>query len=665
MGDITVLGPTSAPFPFEFPSAVVSVKEDWEDDWVPEPRFQNVSFYTHVGSIGPGMASLPISYGQIMYQWETSFSEITPHKYRNWWVKIELATDEELVNQWVGRIVDEQRALLGSSDGQTGDQLWRAYSALYELDAIALSTSYWNEDNATPVVMDWIPPMNQRTADGRIVGNRSAEKDGTNEVFMYGGTDEWTRKEYIEYLLKMYAEQEDGPEWELTGQTDSLEKMKDVVEFRETQTVMEAIQQLITPRMGIDFVVNPTEDGFEVKVFPLQDEEVEFGDTTLAANTDVLRIQVGQTKDLIKAMVEKSSGTTHNKIRLIGERIIVVSSIYGEDLVLDADDAMQPGWDTDTLQTEYLEATGSDAWRSAANDRLRNDIKYNDVYRKYIAHEDWSRPVPIMNSDGTLPENKDIELDTAQTILRNTLNWLPLYESYDYSTEPPGALNDQIVEPEFMEPRVWFYAPTATVAGFTISGGYFPITSIATVHALANDWGVYLGCESGLILAGGHNTGQNISSYTARYDYNKFVYTLAVNADHRMTLEYDLGNDDGTVYELYVPGAELWLMAPKTAVGATTYDATNGNQLLYSKDQWIELRNDASRLAPLMAGLIARFQNDRARGSFVVEGYRPWAGLAGKILQTVEDAGDTYDIKGVITSVSWSNHRTAIKTGYR
>ena len=66
MADITILGPTSAPFPFEFPSAVVSVKETWTDTWRPEPRFQNVSFYKHVGSIGPGMASLPISYGQIM-----------------------------------------------------------------------------------------------------------------------------------------------------------------------------------------------------------------------------------------------------------------------------------------------------------------------------------------------------------------------------------------------------------------------------------------------------------------------------------------------------------------------------------------------------------------------------------------------------------------------
>ena len=664
MADTTILGPKTTPFPFEFPAAVVSVKKAWTGDWIPEPRFQNVSFYTHVGSIGPGMASLPISYGTMMYQWQTAHATVSPHKYRNWWVKIDLATDEALVTQWVGRITDEQRSLLGSSDGQTGDQLWRAYSALYELDAFAVSTSYFNQDNTTPVLMDWIPPMNGRTRDGRILGNRSETKDKTNKVFMYGGTDQWTRKQYIEYLLKMYGEQSDGPTWKLTGQLDSLDEMTDMVEFNATQTLMEMIQLLIPPRLGLDFTVDyfsdTDSDGFEIRVFPLQHKDVEFGGATLPANEDVLRIQVGQTKDLIQAQVERSSGTTHNKIRLLGERIIVATTLYGDDY----GSTLEPGWDTDTLQAEYLEATGSDSYRAAANDRFRNDLKFRDVYRKYVAVSDWVREVPIMNADGTLPEA--IVYNTYQTIIKHTLNWLPLYDGYDYSANPATPYNSTIVEPEFMTPQLWFYAPTATVAGFTITGGHFPAMHIGQVLPLENDWGFYLNTESGLIVASGHNSLQRISSYTARYDYDKFIATIAVEADHRLTLEYDLGNDDdGTVFEMKVPGAELWLLAPRTAVGATTYNISTGNKIKYSPSTWVELRNDASRLAPLMAGLIARFQNDRARGRFVLEGYRPWAGLVGKILEAVEDAGDTYDIHGVVTSVSWANHRTAVKTGYR
>lgn len=664
---ITVAGPTSTPFPYKYPAAIVEVKKDWTDDWLIEPRFQNITFNKHVGSIGPGVAQLELAYGSIMYQWETSKTTYESQYYTDWWVRISLLGSEGIQPQWVGIIRDDDRTIVGADAGnagadvKTGFQGWAAYDAMGMLNKKSVSSSFFFEsggDAGSDSVkeMNFVPAMNRLDAFGRVKGNRSDDPDSDSQTYIYGGTSEWSRTEYIKYLLKHFADEsdDDGPEWVLTGQLESLDLLTDVVEFEPTQTVLQMLQQLIDRKLGLDFWVRDYEEGFEIVVFATQGEEFWYTGTTLPANENLLRIQVGQTKDLLSANVARSTSTRHNKIRILGERAIICFT-----QVTDPDDNLWncvPKW-TAELEAEYdtaeIGAFPSDA------DNWRLEDKYDNVYLRFGAPEDFGIEMPLMNTDGFEPFDEfgkfpfTPEMRDFQTTMRNTLDWIPLEAGFDYSEDPAVNNNPSHIEPGMRQPKIWIRGEsegkwlTAEKLGFGVT-------------VLDNEWGFRLLTKHNHIMALGVWLGGSNTYVVPLYNYETINATIAAEADHRLLMEYDLSDDGGETYETYVSGAELWLLAPYTVVG---YD-NDLDELKDSGPFWRSLRNDAPSLAPLMAGLIAKFTNDRARGSFVFSGYREWSNFIGSMLAAVEDKGDTYDLNGIITTISFSNNETTIKTGY-
>lgn len=92
--------------------------------------------------------------------------------------------------------------------------------------------------------------------------------------------------------------------------------------------------------------------------------------------------------------------------------------------------------------------------------------------------------------------------------------------------------------------------------------------------------------------------------------------------------------------------------------------------LLFSGDKTRVLRNDASRLAFVMAGAISRYLIQRARASITIAGLKPWGNLIGQILTSLEQAGDAQQVSAPITSVEWTAGQnddpgtTVIGTGF-
>jgi hypothetical protein len=668
------MGSSSAPFPYEFPTAVAEVKPTWSSQWTIEPRFQNITFSRHVGSVGAGSAELPLAYGSIMYQWETSHTTYESVDYSGWWVRISFVGEQGLQPQWVGQIQDQDRIVLGSDDEKSGFQTWVAYDAMGMLDKKSMSTSFWFEagEGAEVKELNFVPAMNRLDKFGRVKGNRIESVEPSSQSFMYGGKEVWSRVHYIDYVLRNFADDSgiSGPEWILTGELDSLIDMTDVVEFGKTQTVLEVLKKLIGRNYGLDFRVIDYSEGFEINVFATQDREINYGVTTLPPNNDVIRIQVGETKDLIETRIVNSSTTKHNKIRIIGERTVVCFSLLGatasvvsSPLEEDDDETLVPKWDSDQ-EEEYDDGDQIGAFPEDS-DNWRLSHEYDNVYLRFGAPEEAQedkpdqgvQSVPIMNTDGSLPDDEEVELAPVQRTMRHTLDWIPLKSNIDYTLEPDDDdydRNPDEIEPDTMAPLIWIWDSwnRKTIQIQKTGIGF---------EMLDNEWGFRLLTKHNHIMALTHWDGGDDTWVQPLYDYEGLIATIAVEADHSLVIEHELSNDNGTTYEISAPGAELWLLAPHTQVKVDNDDT---GKTLSSGDKWIELRNDAESLHPLMAGLIARFETDRAKGDFRFAGYREWGYLLGSILGAVEDTGDTYDINGVITSISFANNETTIRTGY-
>jgi adenylate cyclase class 2 len=126
------------------------------------------------------------------------------------------------------------------------------------------------------------------------------------------------------------------------------------------------------------------------------------------------------------------------------------------------------------------------------------------------------------------------------------------------------------------------------------------------------------------------------------------------------------GGEDG-IMEIEVPDAECWYLAPYTVVGVADGKEDGGYQpptLKTSGTSARVLRNDRERLCTVMAGAIARYQYSRARAEIQVKGYRPWGALVGQVLTLIESGGDEQTVGAPITSISWANGSTTIRTGF-
>jgi hypothetical protein len=773
----TIIGGGAATIPLAVHTPVIFTRKNWGDNapentWEIRYDLQLVRAVATTAGQDLGSIELIYRYGHVREPDASGFADRMPVDLRGYWVRVCFIGEEGLHTVWVGKIFGEGRDPHGSSDNPSGVQHYTAYEPLQILRRVHLGKSYWWQDDQVQTI-GWIPDMNVRDSRGTIVGNRSSvrvyngsETEESNiGSYLYGGTDTWTRVDYLEYLLHNFVDEADydptGPAWTFSGQLDALEELTDSVPVAQGTSVAEVVRRLISTRIGLDYKIvpvagsgDPTDPaydpivGFDLQVFALQSQEYSFGGVTLPTNPNTVRIERANSIDIPRARIAQTDDHRYGSIRVSGAKIVVCCSLYaadqgegGEAIAKD----LVPKW-TAALESAYLAGTGNPNDLGSEHDMAREATQYAPVFQLYGAPTDWTakstKAAPVLDLSGTLLQTSS---GNWQGQVRRTLAHLPLLEGYDYRVVIPFSNNPTGHQPDFLAPMAWVYDGREA----TEHKGWRALEQLnVNLSVLHNDWGIKIDPSPNQLFAKNHWEGQpqtgtltirtsdskgmvgitghpytvqdmvavrwtdlggesaervnmTVTEVTANtiivnagsgdalpeqgytvtvqyvpqsdltlsvqdegFDYETLIATLALETDQRLTLGVDLPGarpEDGTL-ELPVPDAECWVLAPQTVVGVD-----GRGQLIKSPNSYVELRNDSTRMALIMAGAIARYQSERGRAEILVKGLRPWLHLLGQMLTVVETDGVEIPVHAPITSIAWETEgapSTIIRTGF-
>jgi len=649
MAGTTVHGGTG-PNVRETPAGLVYVKATWSDDWELRTDLDLVEVYRATGGQDLSRAVVRGRYGRVLPVGQTAFETPDAEDLARRWVRVDLAGREGAATVFVGRISSEARGMHFREDRASGVQDWVAYGGLQILRKAHLDTVGWYRDGAV-LNLDWGPNFNASTG-GRPAGNYRFFPGH----WLFGGTDLWTRETMALYVLARIGEA-GGPVWTLAGDLRWLEDATDEVPVRPGETAAEVLRRIIDPQRGVDFFVEPTDAGFEVRVYSLYSEAVSFGETptvTLTPSHDAVRFNLTTPGAAAASSVKVVRTWDHRyaRIRVIGERIVRAVT-----LTLDVEpQTLEAGW-SDALEAEYKAALGDDAQE---NDAFRRSETFRDVYQTFRVKTDtMDCRAPKLSAEGEV-QIGEYE-DEAQTAIRETLPWLPLYTGVDYTVADPAAPDETA---GLLKPLVWIYRVEPA------PGVWIPADKAGVgVSVLETDWGFHLSTRPNHLLAGVLDwQGAANSMHRPRYNWRATMATLAFRTDHRLALEHVVDPDDATgeVLEVHVPGAECWVVDPNVYVRVDQTE--DGDQVVRRTPAQVIVRNDAPRLAAVMAGLIARYGRPRSRAHCVFHDMGPWTQCLGKMLTAIESPnGGLVSVGGPVTSVRLSAYpepRTELKAGF-
>jgi hypothetical protein len=722
---VTVIGSPNRPFPDTFLPPVIERRKTWEDNWQYDPELILAAGAVHASSSAVSMCTIQRRYGTVKQPWEVDFSSVDSNDLGSNWVRVSIMGEQGPLIQFVGRIENQARELQGKDNEPSGLQTWVAYGGLKILSKLTISESVFLDSFGFPSKVGWVPAMNVRGSN-RLEGNRTSfldpDKDAVGRgVYGYGGTDVWSHFDYCKYLIEYFVQQFDtdgttpiGPTWTIGGQVDILKTMKTSIDFAQAGSVMQMFRELIPVQYGVDFHVQPTENGFQIIVFALAADEGTAVGATMPKNPDLVEVHKSNMLTLTDVSIVESDDRRVDRIEVVGKRIVVCGTLRGgmepygvgsapKTLQDTGDHTLIPKWSQAPdppvtppvdIESEYIAADGQKARADAlpvgdeknlANDPKTWDVirerdRYRDVFQRYGAPDDWDKNQWSVGcaDDGT-PGNGTVKgssppepLYPFQVSYRDTLSQIPLKEGFDYLTDPPTDYNESgQFDSDHKHPMAWLYLENPLDGS---GPRYVACHQVGIhVHVPRGDWGVILDAGPNHRLAENRWTTAQLET-TAKgpdvldwFDYRSLVATIAIESDHRLKLAYsvpaDLASDDGSVMTIHDDQAELWVALPLTVV-----DLTIAGELasLPKTDGLTILRNDVDRLALVLAGAVTKYINQRLRASLTFRGHMPWGTLVGNILTVIQQGDVIHRIGAPITSVEWkmSPPMTVIRTGY-
>jgi len=705
---VTIAAPpaTTAPLPPSYP--LVYTRARWADDWELQVDLEFRGGEDGTGSETPGRVMLRRRYGSVRQVYATAYEKTDDLDLRGTWVKVTLADESNNETTiFVGRIVEQSKMPHAGDVTETpaietktasGDQTFVAYAPRHLLEKIALTTSWWhvveNEENGGAQVED-VPDVNAGDKEtGWIVGNRSdvrfpVEDSGFSDgVFLFGSAATWTRLQFLEYLLALYATRRDGPLWTIAGQTDILDAMTDTIRVRPGATLADIVNDLVPTKLGVDWFIVPTDDGFELRIYSMNAEQIAFGEHVLPSNPNVARIEVAADQSILSCEVAQSNKRRFNRVAVYGEPIKITLTLYGETAfgeVGNEEYSLAPMW-TEAQEAAYLQANGI-AGSIEENENVRASDEMRNVFQFYGVPEFFDfyngTAMPKVTDAGEVANINDADADDATKFapwhshLRRTLRYTTLRAGIDYSTNPETDNRPDGAEPNYLPPFVILWNQEKEINELADVAGI-------SVQAAETEWGVVLNANPNHLLAHGHYDSASRGRGTPVYDYRDIIATVTIEGSQRLKLVYEtpgIGEDngpedDGSEFAIYVPNAELWWIAPGTVVGLYAGqlqflgDTAVAGEEQYDGNRGRTIRNDADRLVPVMAGALARFNIERARAVVTRVGLHPWQSLIGHILEAVETNGTIETVNSPLTSVEWrvdgeasDRVQTVLKTG--
>jgi hypothetical protein len=688
IGKKNILGGT---LPLHAATPIINTRPTWGEDWLYEPDIEFESCALQTGHAGFSSLSMRRHYGaKVRGLADAGPIAKRPLDLMDHWVRLRIPAGRNTLTQFVGKITAQHREPLGNEDGPTGVQHWTAHGPAQILHKRAVYRSRWlvseqiasgGETELFSRDIGWLPAMNVVDSRGLLVGNRSDRMINaiTGEIggagvsladgsFVFGGRDLWSHYDHLIYLLAWFVDEDaqDGPRWSLGGETGLLTRMRGAIEWRDHETALSMIQRLIPREAGLDFVIRDTSDGFELFVFVLNGQEVTHNGATLPRNTNTFSVNPASMPENSEVEIVETQDQQYDRITIIGGRIVVCCSLDA------AADELIGRWPA-ALEFRYKAAAapviGEDADK-AADEARRADV-FDPVYQ-HFGVPSWFLFValharPIFDDNGAI-----IGLGADhQTLHRDMLDWIPV-QATDVAIEDHEA--------PFVHPRVYLFHEStqrwhaghkhgiACRAGETFFGvelSHDPNHLLALRH-----WGDQVSAWQDVDGLGVPPPDYNrlTKRRAIPYDWQKMVATMAFQSDQRLRVHYELtsgGLARGDELVIHDPTAEVWYIAAGTVIGVEadgTLKRTGAAQVV---------RNDAERMAMTMAGAIARYWHQRTRAKVTMNGIYPVSNLLGRVLDVVEQSGDTQFVQSPVTAIEMTNAlrtdqrpTTILRTGY-
>lgn len=675
---ITIIGGAgngNTPYPAVFAPPIIEIAKDWAtlmsvQSIVVNPELVLVSCAVHAGST---MSTCEIErrYGNVKFPHDPDFNKTPAKDITGWWLRMSILDDQGNPSvQFIGQIEASSRVMTGTHTDGSGVQNWVASGGLKTLQRITISEAGFIDDGTGVVTkVGWIPAMNAHDKRGLLVGNKSLSGDAKSSYY-YGGIQTWTHLDYLRYIVGVFVQQTTGPKWTIGGQTDILQSLQTTIQFPQAINAAEMLKHLIPVKYGVDFKIIPTVTGFEISVFALLDSAFAIAGVTMPANPDIVKVIRTGDISLFETHVVESSERRVDKVQVCGKRIVVCGTLKGDQA---GGVSLVKKW-SDSVEADYKDAGGfNSSSTSEQADKARKRDKYRDVYQHLGAPVPWDMDGNNWNvsckDDGTLTTSGQI-----QNSVRKTLPWLPLKEGFDYSQTPPKdntlALTNDI--PDFRPPLIIVYDPQSQDDNGNPTPQYFLAEHRGIgCHVAHNDWGVWLHASPNHLMGLNHfqsneGAGPDYSEKDPKFDYEHTIATVAIESNHRLKLTYNmppnLAAGDGSVMTIIDEGAEAWVLLPSTVV-----DLNDSGFPVYGGTQQVELRNDKSRLALIMAGAVTKYINERFRCQLVSKGFGAWGDLLGKILTVIQQGDIVQTVGAPITSVEWilgQSPQMIAKAGY-
>jgi len=681
----TIIGQDPAAVPGDFLAPIIETKSAWTDAWEFDPELEMISCSMHASSSSLSNLHLMRRYGDRKMPYETDFDPIpsNPRDPSGLFVRMSVVGPQGPQVQFVGVITGRSAELQGTDTIPAGQEAYVAYGGLHLLKKIEVHEAlFLNADDSISRV-GWIPPMNSRDLRNLLVGNAA---DAGGGLFLYGGTEVWTHAQYLIYLIQTFVQQDNGPRWTFAGQLEIIDGLQTTISWGTRASVADMLKELIPVKYGVDFCVRPTDDGFEIFVFALSDEDVSLANVSLPRNPNTVEVHKLKHPDLIDTRLVQTNERRVDRIEVVGKRIVVCGSLRGPSAGNGEDSggrSLVKRW-SDELEAAYKDADGKVTSPGPLDgaidfDLARRAAKFRDVYQHLGAPNDW-------DLDGgawavKIADNGAVVTGPYQTKVRETLAYIPLKFGFDYSTFPPTDNTNGEVTPDQQPPLAWLLIPQQFLEGSQwpedpddpIYRPKYVSAKDVGMHVSHpfQDWGVIIDAPANHQLAFYHWS--ETEKYTSVINWSQFVYdyetaiaTIAIESDHRIRVSYEvpagLNAGDGSVLVVHDESAELHVLLAGTIVGV---DADGKLQDSGGMDRI--LRDDTSRLALVACGLLSRYINERVRAQLDWRGHQPWGNLIGQIMSTIVQGENRQRIGAPITSVEWTMKpvpATIVRTGY-
>lgn len=658
-------------YPQQVPAVLVDTRATWAGDWKWDRELVPLRVQRATAGQDLERCELRRVYGRGKLPQEAALGNMTAKTYpAGTWVRVQVWGRQPpgVFTVFVGQLGGEGRDVMGSTaHGATGEQHLVAYGPLAILRQTIVTRSFWYDlEHARTITADWLPGMNDFKRNHDAEANNRSDYRRTppgkvNATYIYGGSSRWTHYDYLEYVLKQFVQRVGGPVWSLSPSCEVLKLFSDSIRFGGQQTAAEIVRKLVPIRYGLEWTIDSTAAGFEIRVFPLSAQGWDGGaawagaTSVLPANPRRFTATVARTKRNTQTRLSLAGEHRYRYIRVVGKRTVVCCTLKAaySDLTL------RYGW-SDYEETAYLAGTGNPADSAEKHDQARAGARFRNVFSAFRAPNDWDHQKNDANMAAT-----EIGLGTSdqyQNWQRNTLTWTPMKTGFDYASDPPRDLSGGNPA-ELMPPAAWIGVPRA---GSTSQSDmlYWPVEKHGMhVAALNNDLGIRIEANPNHLLAKEHWTSAAPTKKNPKWDWRNLIVTLAFETDLRPQIRWETG-DPGAEGEfvIEVPDAELWVLSPNTVFSAKP----DGTLITVGPAARI-VRNDMAHLQMVMAGAKSRYAAGRARAEIVQQGIWPLQNLLGQIMTALDDGHGIQNMAAPITQCTWQfepSPQTTLHAGF-